>query len=133
MKMIIQNARTIHDIQEEFNAMFPYLKLEFFSKLHDPGKPSHLKFKLPPEQTLGESRTVHNEGEIIITPQLTVNELEQQFGDLFGLGVQVFRKTGSSWIETIMTDNETLQEQNEEGENLTKTRQERINGMDPTL
>jgi hypothetical protein len=133
MKMIIQNERTIHDIQEEFHAMFPYLKLEFFSKLHDPGKPSHLKFMLSPEQTLGESRSVHNEGEIIITPQLTVSELEQQFGDLFGLGVQVFRKTGSTWIETIMTDNETLQEQNEDGENLTKTRQERINGMDPTL
>lgn len=133
MKMIIQNTRTIQEIQEEFNALFPYLKLEFFSKLHEPGKPSHLKFKLPSEQTLGESRTIHNEGEIIITPQSTVNELEQQFGYIFGLGVQVFRKTGSAWIETIMTDNETLQEQNEAGESLTQIRKERINGMDPTI
>ncbi len=49
---------------------------------------------------------------------MRVNELEQSFADTFGLGVRVFRKSGKSWLETTVTDGWTLEEQNNQGRDL---------------
>jgi hypothetical protein len=49
---------------------------------------------------------------------MRVSELEQLLGNRYGLGVQVFRKAGNSWVETILTDSWTLEEQNNEGQVL---------------
>ena len=46
------------------------------------------------------------------------NELEKIFKDQFGLAVQVFRKSGNLWLETTMTDNWTLQQQNNHGKEI---------------
>jgi hypothetical protein len=129
MKITIHDTRIVSEIQNEFNEMFPYLKLEFFTKMHEPGKPSHLKFRIPASSTIGESRSIHLDGSLTVTPQMTVNELEQQLGHLFGLGVQVFRKTGESWIETITSDAESLEYLNNLGEELTQIRKERQHGL----
>lgn len=120
MKIIINDQQNIAQIQKVFNEMFPYLKLEFFSKTHKPGRPSTPKFMIRKDLDLGEFRKLHNTGEIQITPQMSVNELEQCFGTEYGLGVQVFRKSGRAWLETIYTDTWTLAEQNEQGESLSK-------------
>lgn len=118
MQIIVNDDRSIFAIQQEFNRMFPYLKLEFFSKLHRTGRPSSLKFLEHNSKKLGEFRKMHSSGEIPIIPAMTVSELEQLFGDQYGLGVQVFRKSGSIWLETVLTDNWTLSEQNSQGEML---------------
>lgn len=120
MKVIINDKRKIFAIQEEFNALFPYLKLEFFSKPHKPGGASPKKFVKHNSKTLGECRTLHNNGKITITPEMTVSDLEQSFGDIYGLGVQVFRQSGKVWLETTVTDHWTLEEQNRQGEALSK-------------
>jgi hypothetical protein len=57
-------------------------------------------------------------GEIIISKQTLVSDLEHQFENDFGLYVQVFRKSGRIWLETTATDNWTLEQQNEEGKSL---------------
>jgi len=118
MKIIINDNRKISAIQEEFNAQFPFLKLEFFSKPHKPGGPSPRRLMKNNGKTLGECRTIHNKGVITITPQLTVAELEQRFADTYGLSLQVFRKSGKLWLETTVTDKWTLEEQNKQGEAL---------------
>jgi len=120
MKVTVNDKRKIFAIQEEFNALFPYLKLEFFSKPHKPGGASAKKFVKHNSKTLGECRTVHNNGNITITPEMTVLDLEQCFGDVYGLGVQVFRQSGKVWLETTVTDHWTLEEQNRQGEALSK-------------
>ncbi len=120
MKIIINDQQNITQIQQAFNEMFPYLKLEFFSKLHKSENPSNPKFMIRGDITLKECRKTHNAGEILITPQMSVNELEQRFGLEYGLGVQVFRKSGRAWLETIYTDTWSLAEQNEQGESLSK-------------
>lgn len=118
--MLIQIAdnKKIYTIQEDFHQMFPYLKLEFFSKPHQAGEPSLKKQMKDNNKTLQQCRTVHNEGAITITPGMTVAELEQQFQTLYGLSVQVFRKSGKVWLETTVTDSWTLHEQNSQGEAL---------------
>ena len=120
MKITINDRRKIFAIQEEFNIVFPYLKLEFFSKPHKPGGESAKKFVKHSSKTIGECRTVHNNGKITITPNMTVTDLEQNFGDVYGLGVQVFRQSGKAWLETTVTDGWTLEEQNRQGEALSR-------------
>jgi len=121
MKITINDKRKIFAIQEEFSQAYPYLKLEFFSKPHSVGGGSAKKFIKHNSKTLGECRTVHNKGRITITPEMTVADLEQRFSDIYGLGVQVFRKSGKVWLETTVTDSWTLETQNLQGEALSQT------------
>lgn len=121
MKILINDYRKIYSIQKEFAAMFPWLKLEFFSKPHKIGGASSKKRVESPSQTLGETRTIHDSGTITVTPLMTVADLEQAFRDVYGLTVQVFRKSGNTWLETTTTDNWTLEKQNARGQILSET------------
>lgn len=118
MKITINDNRKIFAIQEAFTNAYPFLKLEFFAKPHKPGGASSKKFIKHPTKTLGDCRTIHKAGTITITENTTVGELEQRFSEVYGLGVQVFRKSGKVWLETTVTDNWTLDRQNKEGESL---------------
>jgi hypothetical protein len=120
MKISINDHRKIHAIQDEFNQVFPYLKIEFFSKPHISGGQSSKKMMKSSSKTLGECRTIHNKGSITISPEMTVDELEQRFMDVYGLSIQVFRKSGKVWLETTVTDGWTLEKQNEQGEELSE-------------
>lgn len=118
MKIAINDRRKIHAIQKEFTKKFPYLKIEFFAKPHTVGGGSPKKIMKSGAQTLGECRTIHDTGTITIESQMTVADLEQSFRDVYGLSVQVFRKSGKAWLETTVTDSWTLEEQNRQGESL---------------
>ena len=116
MKIVINDRKTISVVQNEFSRLFPCLKLEFFSKPHQSGFGSEKKFMIEKHKTLYECRTIHYNGEININPAMKVSELEQSFNNIYGLSVQVFRKSGKVWIETTSTDNWTLEKENEEVE-----------------
>ena len=120
MKITINDHKKIYNIQEEFNTVFPYLKLEFFSKFNNPEDKSIKNFVKKNNNTLGECRTIQNIGKIAITPTMTVFELEQSFTNIYGLGIQVFRKSGKIWLEATITEDWTLEEQNKQGEDLCK-------------
>ena len=118
MKISITDKKKISAVQKEFSELFPFLKIEFFSKPHGVGSPSSKKIMKSPTKTLGECRTVHTKGVLTITPQNSVAEVEQKFLDMFGLSVQVFRRSGKAWLETTVTDGWTLDKQNKQGEAL---------------
>ena len=120
MKIIINDHRKIFAIQEEFQKFFPYLKIEFFVKPHKQNGSSPKKMMKHSSKTLGECRTIHSKGTFTVTPQMTVADLEQNINDTYGLSVQVFRKSGNAWLETSVTDNWTLEQQNNQGEELSK-------------
>jgi hypothetical protein len=124
MNITINDTRSVAAIQEEFTQNFPYLRLEFFSRPHKTGKPSPRNQMLQNTRTLGEIRTKHLDGDIQITPSMTVSLLEQEFMKHYGLSVQVFRKSGRVWLETTVTDGWTLAEQNAQGEALSASRSE---------
>ena len=73
---------------------------------------------IPDHKTIGECRRIHKSNSINITPGMKVNKLEKIFLEEYGLSVQVFRKSGRVWLETTMTDDWTLAEQNRQGEEL---------------
>jgi hypothetical protein len=118
MRIAINDRRKVFAVQEAFAAAFPYLKLEFFAKPQQQGGKPSQKLVKPGSATVGDCRTVHNTGDITITGNMTVAELERRFADVYGLGVQVLRKSGNMWLETSVTSDWTLKEQNGQGENL---------------
>ncbi len=121
MNMLIIDNKKIKTLQDEFNSVFPYLKIEFFSRSHQPGKGSPKSMIKSPDKTLAECRLLH-EGQMSITPSMTVTELEQEFEKIYGLHIQVFRKSGQVWLETSVTDGWTLDMQNKQGESLSNMR-----------
>lgn|SRR5574343_356298 len=116
MKISISDNKTIEEIQGEFNREFPYLNIQFFKHGHKAFKGNDKKELLP--VTLQLSAVKHQNGTVEIKESMKVNELEAMFKEKFGLNVQVFRKSGKSWLETTVTDNWSLKKQNDEGKEL---------------
>lgn len=114
--MTISDQKKLKDIQTAFNELFPYLKLEFYYGHHRVEEGSPAATALDEEKTIGEVRSVSTQGgELMISGNLTVSELEQLFDQQYGLNVQVFRKSGNLWMQTTATDGWTLAEQNRKG------------------
>lgn len=118
MTIKITDNKIISDIQKEFNNIFPFLKIEFVAKF--PGKSSGSEKILPIDRSkkICESRKIRNRGDITIDPKQTVAELECAFKEYYGFSVQVFRKSGNTWLQSTITEDWTLMEQNEHGEAL---------------
>lgn len=105
-------------IKQEFNKLFPYLKLEFFKhphKIHS-GNPKNdmIETDATPAQLHRKATTQF----IDVTEDMKVATLEELFYTAFGISAQVFRKSGRSWLETSITDDWTLKRQNDEGYEL---------------
>ena len=49
---------------------------------------------------------------------MKVSELEKAFSDIFGLNVQVFRKSNNMWLQTTITDKWSLEKQNQNGKEM---------------
>ena len=115
IEMHITDNKLIQDLQEEFNLLFPYLKIEFFS-ITSKGK-ENPKI-LSPLQAVGQSRKKREDGVLLLNSHMTVTAFEKEMSERFGLLVQVFRQSGKMWIETSLTDSWTLERQNAEGYEL---------------
>ena len=117
MQLTIAPNRKIGDIQQDFNRMFPFLKIEFLNH-KSIAAPKSAKQIIPANKTIGDSQRSVTDGALEIDGNMKVQELEKLFHDQFSLAVQVFRKSGPVWLETTMTDNWTLQQQNKHGSEL---------------
>lgn len=130
MKIRIQNTSTIAEVQKEFNRFFPYLKIEFYNA------PYLAKSLLPSTKLMRHDKTIQQcrktgiEGDLQLKPDTTVAALEQELWSVYGLSVQVFRKSGSMWIETSLTDSWTLKQQNLEGEQMSSVLPDDNAGID---
>lgn len=113
--MKIHSSRKLSEIKEEFNAGYPFLKLEFFKVPHIDQEPTAKKAMIRADHSVSEISELEKEGEIVLSGDMTVNELESLFRDEYGINVQVFRRSGNVWLETSSTDEMTLDEQNELG------------------
>lgn len=107
----------VSEIKRAFNNEFPFLKIEFFKKKHKVLKGSLKNDIITDDFSVASIDNVHN---IVISEDMLVSEFEKQFTDKLKLSVQVFRKSGKSWLETTFTDGWTLKKQNEEGLELSK-------------
>lgn len=106
----------ISDLQNAFTTAYPHLKLQFFSKSHGESKGSFAKFMIHDRNTqLRDLNPELRESSISIAPDTITWALEKNFEESFLLHVQVFRQSGSIWLETSVSDHLTLAEQEAKG------------------
>lgn len=118
MLLTIDDKKHISTIQQEFTALFPYLKLEFFNHTLAVPPDNPKKNKINSNLTLKQFRNKDRNEKLKIKDNMKVSDLESLFQRLFNISAQVFRKSAGTWIETSITDDWTLKQQNEEGKDL---------------
>ena len=101
----------ISELKNQFNRIFPYLKLEFFKTAHTTNEGSPKKDLIMQDLLLNELGI--NETKTLSIPSgITANQLEEIFKIQFGMNMQVFWKSGNIWLETINYDSWLLTELN---------------------
>ena len=118
MKLHVNKRTTIAEMQTEFSKLFPFLKIEFFTRPREADGSLWSK-----HMVFNHNKTMDDVGQlkadnntIEISPSMTVNAFEQNLQKDFSLSVQVFRKSMGSWIATTESDSWTFAIQNEKGE-----------------
>lgn len=111
--MKIANDRKLKGLQKDFQKVFPYLKIEFYQSSHQFGEETIGEDALDSNLLVSEVRTIDNYGIITLDGAQKTSAFETLMAKLYGLNVQVFRKSYGKWLQTWATDNWTLQEQND--------------------
>lgn len=113
MKLHIDAQTGFREISLFFHEQFPYLQLRFFTAPHAPGEGSARAGMI---QNLDEACGARGSAAFSADASMTAGELETWFENELGLHVQVFRKSGSVWLETTAGgDNLTLAQLNTKG------------------
>ncbi len=113
--MKIDHNTKLADIQNAFSKKFPHLRLEFYSKRHEPGKGTADRQKLNPEQSLGDLSSTGKEYVLTLDGGTKISEFETLLDKELGLHAQVFRRSGNLWLQTTTTDEWTLDKAEQKG------------------
>jgi hypothetical protein len=118
MIIFIKKNSLVKDIQEQFSACFPFLKIEFLKQSLNE-KIVFKKEYVIANDFFKRISSRKDEGEIHLSLKQTVAALESHFKEYFGVSIHVYRRSGNVWIETTLTNDWTLERQNKEGEQIT--------------
>lgn len=110
MNIVVDKEMTVNQLAKVFNEVYPFLRIEVYHKGNEVSTDCF--------HTLEEISSMKTPSVLIISPTLTIQEIEQFFWEELGLQVAVFRKVGNSWIHTAFTNNWTLERQNRTGQNI---------------
>lgn len=123
MRLEINGERLIAEVQSDFSKAYPFLKVEFFRNS------SVRKDRYAASQLISQNKKIREawrpkkeEGFLDFSDSTTVLELETDFMDQFGLSAQIYRKSGNVWLQSIITDNLSLKQQNDHGREITLSR-----------
>ena len=112
----IDKRISVGDFQKEFNTTFPFLKIEFFkpSSNAEGGNYKTASFLTSRDQITSNT----NPTTISIDSLTTVAQLKKLLSEKLGLLILIYRKSGSMWIETSLTEDWSLERQNHEAEQM---------------
>ncbi len=113
--MHINKDKTIGELRDEFHEKFPGLKLEFYKHDHKAYDTSSADDIIEPDVSLASLLDFSDDKEYEIVSDVSVKKLETDFHDIFGLNIQVFRKSKDLWLQTSATDDWSLEKQNSKG------------------
>lgn len=116
--MKIYKDLTTQKFKDEFQALFPHLKVEFYTKSHKHFQASSDREIIAENRNLGSLNSDLIESVIDIPESMLVDEFETQMAEKFNLYIQVFRKSGDQWLQTSITDNWSLGKQEAKAANL---------------
>lgn len=104
------------NIQKQFNTCYPFLKIGFFQAGLNGGT---ITENYRPAVPAAKNLFIFWKGRYInIDKNRTVAEVEKDFKEQLGIDAQIFRRSGNLWIETTLTGDWTLEQQNKEGEQI---------------
>jgi hypothetical protein len=89
MNITINDHRKVLAVQEEFNSVFPNLRLEFYARPSKVGSEPSKKLVGHRGKTLLACRSSHQKGIMELTPAMSINDIKENFRDAFGLSVEV--------------------------------------------
>lgn len=118
MKINICRQCIVGKIKRQFNAQYPFLKIEFLIR-PNPMLGRRHPIIAPDNMKLERVQPRMREGAIVINDLTTVGELESFFHNHL-LEVQVFRQSENLWLETTMTDKWSLAKQNGHGKEISE-------------
>jgi hypothetical protein len=119
----LSRMHSVKEMQDQFSERFPFLRINFF-KNSKPGSdlsgPRILLFS--PEILFKDINPEIRDGEFFVPESMTVLELEKHFNEMFGLSIQILRKSGNLWLDTSRTNSWTLKEQDDHGRDISPDR-----------
>lgn len=107
--MKITTLSKLIDIKKAFSSHYPGLKIEFFIDKNKDGNLTADEKYTNAESLLSEISS-HTHNTLDMSQYTTASDLENAFKENFGVMVQVFRKSGSSWLMTSASDSIALSE-----------------------
>lgn len=110
--MYINGVRKVSALQDEFKTEYSKLKLCFYGKPDTDNGPHSESLVTKERASLSDCRTTQNDGTITITPEMTIENLEANFRDVYSLKMEVFKKSGKEFVRAKYITNLTLAEQN---------------------
>jgi hypothetical protein len=106
MEIHCNHHTTVKDVQQQFTNCFPLLQLTFYRK-----RPDSKPVKVNEQEQLRSLVKGFHAGTVQFTRDTTVTAFQNKF-QAFGFNVQVFRRFGSFYIATSLTDDWSLERQN---------------------
>jgi hypothetical protein len=118
MVLHIDKNMTLGDVQAAFSHLFPFLKIGFFLDRNKDNSLSADEQIHNPKMTVASIRDIDFDGDLQIEATMTAKQLESAFWNTFGLDVQLFRRSGNTWLVTQNTDDWTLIQHNEKAREM---------------
>lgn len=117
MHIDINDNTRLKEILDVFTRHYPYLSLSFYTAIHHKYESSSEKDFIDPDKTIGQVRKTHISALLEIQPTYKTSEVEKEFQQKVGIGVQVLKKEGENWEQTSGLDNLSLKDLNIMGMN----------------
>lgn len=108
MILRIDDNKSIEDLQDKFEQCFPGLRIEFYDQSHDWFEATPPKHQIPAGRLICDIRKINSSGTLEIKSWFQAGKVEQDFKELYGLNVQIFRLKNNKWVQTTQSDNLTL-------------------------
>ncbi|QEC70074.1 hypothetical protein FRZ67_23235 [Panacibacter ginsenosidivorans] len=113
-EILITEDTLVSDIQEIFSSFYPFLKIEF-SKLQSNSQSLQKSRKVLPQDSIKNITNAMMPVKLRIENKRTIAQVEDDCIQQLGLLVQISRKSGNVWNTISLTENWTLEEQNNAG------------------
>lgn len=118
MILQISKGSSLKNIQKQFTEFYPFLKIEFFKKI--PVDQPLYKAELFSAADIVRYIDGAKDGfvNIDVSRKKTITDVEKDFEKMLGISAHVFRKSGNVWVETTLTNDWSLEDQNEEAKQI---------------
>jgi hypothetical protein len=105
MEIVIDKELTVRQLAQIFSKKYPFLKIDVYNRGEEVSNDCF--------HTLHQISNMKDPQNFTILPEMSIGQIEQLFWDELGLQIAILRRVGHSWVNTPLTNDWTLERQNE--------------------